>query len=340
MQNNKIRLGLVLVIVTLFVGTSIIPIVISEKVLDKNIITVDDEAGDGDYSSIKEALNNSNPGDTIEVYSGIYYDYGVVIEKDGITLKGISHELGNGNDTGKPVINGEGPNYIIMVDKTQNVTISDFRMKNEDCELYVVIQEAVGCVLSDIDIIHENISDLPSYNDVSYSLGGCIECCYYSKYCKIVNNSISQINSRSGIFITSTCKYLTISNNIISNAEAGITFYGDYSNITDNKIIRCKNNGIDIRDSKHNTISYNTIDGNLVGLNLSFSRWNKIENNKFIDNQKHAQFFQGGFGANGFPGFNQWDNNYWGQPRILPYLIHGFIFKSVHWFNIDWHPAR
>jgi hypothetical protein len=39
---------------------------------------VDDEPGDADFISIKEAVNSSNPGDTIEVYSGIYYEEGIL----------------------------------------------------------------------------------------------------------------------------------------------------------------------------------------------------------------------------------------------------------------------
>ena len=40
----------------------------------RNTITVDDEPGDADYTSLKEAINNANTGDTIEVYSGIYIE--------------------------------------------------------------------------------------------------------------------------------------------------------------------------------------------------------------------------------------------------------------------------
>ena len=54
-------------VVFFFIGTSIVPSIQSEVLSEKTIITVDDEPGDTDFTSIKEALNYSSPGDTIEV---------------------------------------------------------------------------------------------------------------------------------------------------------------------------------------------------------------------------------------------------------------------------------
>jgi len=339
MRNCSFRKIMVFGTILLCVWLNIIPIGISEKVDEIRIITVDDEVGDGDYTSIKEALNISNPGDTIEVYSGIFYDNDMVIQKDRVTLKGISHELGNGSDIGMPIIYGTGSHYILMVDNAQNVTISGFCMKNDEYDLYIVLQDAIGCIISDNSINDETTGNHPFDHNIRNSLGGCIECCYYSKDCKIVNNTIRQNHNRSGIFITSTCEYFMISDNVISDADIGILFYGKYSIIMRNRISGCKNYGITLLSSRYNTVSYNNLTDNPVGVNLSFSQWNKIEMNNFIDNQDHAQFFQGGFG-DGFPGFNRWNNNYWGQPRMVPYLIQGYIFRSFHWCNIDWHPAQ
>ena len=68
------------------------------------IITVDDEPGDADFTSIKEAVNSSIPGDTIEVYSGTYLEQGIHIVKDNITLLGISHERGVCDDGAKTLL--------------------------------------------------------------------------------------------------------------------------------------------------------------------------------------------------------------------------------------------
>ena len=60
---------LVVTVILLLIILSVIHPVVSRPSIG-NIITVDNE-GDGDYTSIKEAVNNANPGDTIEVYSGL-----------------------------------------------------------------------------------------------------------------------------------------------------------------------------------------------------------------------------------------------------------------------------
>lgn len=64
-------------------------------------IYVDDE-GDGDYTSIQDAVNNAVNGSTIYVYSG-QYNESIVLSKK-INLIGIENELDSGDDTGKPII--------------------------------------------------------------------------------------------------------------------------------------------------------------------------------------------------------------------------------------------
>ena len=39
---------------------------------ESNQTWIVDNEGDGDFKLIQKAINNANPGDTIEVYSGIY----------------------------------------------------------------------------------------------------------------------------------------------------------------------------------------------------------------------------------------------------------------------------
>ena len=63
-----------------------------------------DDEGDGDFVSIQAAINAAKDGDTIEVYSGIYHENLVVNKR--VSLIGIPYELGEGNDEGKPVIEG------------------------------------------------------------------------------------------------------------------------------------------------------------------------------------------------------------------------------------------
>jgi hypothetical protein len=122
-----IRQCLAVGIILLFVGACTIPSVKSEQIRGKTVITVDDEPGDADYTSIKEALDHSVPGDTIEVYSGTYYEDRITVYKRGITIKGISQELAGGNDTGRPIMNTTLHKNIFNV-RSDDVTIMNFVM--------------------------------------------------------------------------------------------------------------------------------------------------------------------------------------------------------------------
>ena len=103
----------------------------SKNFADNKIITVDDEPRDADFTSIKEALNYLSPGDTIEVYSGFYPEQGIHILNDNITLLGISHELGEGDDVGKPFIKGNGSESVIYVEASL-VIVSNLIIENSE----------------------------------------------------------------------------------------------------------------------------------------------------------------------------------------------------------------
>ncbi len=66
-------------VILVLIGTCIIPSIRSERTHDKTLITVDDEPGDADFTSIKEAVNASSSGDSIWVYSGTYFEQGIHI---------------------------------------------------------------------------------------------------------------------------------------------------------------------------------------------------------------------------------------------------------------------
>ena len=227
-------------IIALFICTGITPSVAvdtvkkpSMPISDKTVITVDDE-GDGDYTSIKEALNHSNLGDTIEVYSGTYYEHGIIISDDNITLKGIPYELGTGNDIGKPFIDGRGIDDMIFVE-AKNVIIDGFRIENNGGPkangILALRQGADGCIISNNDIAHTTMSCMwiSSSNN------------------KILNNKISHSSMRQGIVLRDPCSNCLVSGNIISDVEIGIDLWdSNHNTVTGNKISRCREFGIDI----------------------------------------------------------------------------------------------
>lgn len=287
------------------------------------VVIVDDE-GDGDFVRIQDALNYSNPGDTIEVYSGTYYEHGVNMVKESITLQGIPYELGSGHDTGKPFIDGQGIEETILI-KAGNIVIDSFRIENKGPSsngILALYKESYNCVISNNDLF-----------DSSAALIWCA-----GSNTKIFNNNISHNFIRQGIVLYEPGHHNTIISNVISDVVTGILCWNsNHNSITGNKISKCSRFGLDIAGSQYNTVKGNTFEDNTVGVHIYYGVGSWIKNNNLINNQIHAQF------EYGIPPFwvllNRWNGNYWGEPRSSPYPIWGtyFIFP---WVQFDWFPAK
>jgi hypothetical protein len=106
---------------------TIVPVIASANGNLGNVIVVDDE-GDGDYTSIQEAIDSAYPGDIIKVYSGTYDDTrtpdSIIVDKS-VVIEGIAEELGRGDDTGKPVVDGHN-GVKMTIFETDSVTITGF----------------------------------------------------------------------------------------------------------------------------------------------------------------------------------------------------------------------
>jgi hypothetical protein len=150
MKKRFLVVGIVLLFIFMSITPSFAQHIEKSYQPSQGTITVDNE-GDGDYTTIKEALNNANPGDTIEVYSGTYFERGINVEKEGITFQGVSYELGSGNDTGKPFIDGDGQSGVFQFD-AKNITIDNFHIENGGgTAAYTILtltDKANGCIIS------------------------------------------------------------------------------------------------------------------------------------------------------------------------------------------------
>ncbi len=359
-----IQKGLAVAVILLFIGTCIIPSATSELTNSKrltngkNIITVDDEPGDADFTSIKEAVDYSSPGDTIEVYSGTYPEEGIRIVKENITLLGISHELGGGNDTGKPIIKGDGTTYVIKL-IASNVTVSNFIIENSwsDISIYCSCIR-VGTYWPD-ELYNITISDCIISDCIirNSSSGIFVSHMGHMNNIKIINNQISHCN-RYGIYVESvyildevytvTGSFI-ISGNVITDCpEIGIYFWSDLQNVSGNRIKRC-GYGIIIYGDK-NIIYGNDIESCPVGIfdSLVLGHDNIITKNNFKNYSRGVNWWMK------LPFFNilikfrkdnTWKENYWDTwigvgPKIIPGRVVIWEDILVPWFKFDWHPAK
>ena len=380
MQTNPImRKGLAVGIILLFVGIGIIPTSAqnreksSQQQLRGHWLYVGG-SGPGNYTRIQDAINASSDGDTVFVYSGLYYEnivipksirligesknttiieanisyYGFLIflESSNITISGFT--LGF-------YVNTTYYNIIICDDfgNRQNITISNNILRGNNSNGIVLFQ-------CDFCTIAQNNFYL-NYGD-SISL-------YFSKNCVITNNLIKKSQNLTGGIYLNDISNSTVSNNSIMATSSGLMLNGGYNNIISNNYFYntgvaiwgdgSHNNsilsnyidnpvwtnwyssevfGIRMQSNYYDIVKGNTISHCMFGIFLEGSFNNVISMNTFMKNKVHARFYN-----NGFFSRNIWDQNYWGRPRVLPKPIFGIkdIYHRYPGFiEFDWHPAQ
>ena len=341
MEIKLFRKIFVVGIILLFIGTCIIPSATSGLTNYMNIITVDDEPGDAEFTSIKEAVNYSSPGDTIEVYSGTYLEQGIHIVKDNITLLGISHEIGEGDDTGKPFIEGNGTESVIHIEAS-HVIISNFTIENPwskqifACGIFIKV-DYYPFIPRNVTISYCNISNIPHTGIYMYEP--------YSENITIINNHISYCNEN-GIDIDS--QNCIISGNIVTDCgETGILFWSMLPNVSGNIIKRC---GIGIQFGvENNSIIYgNDIESCDVGMQGG-GNGTIITKNNFKNYSEIGMWVVGTVGQR-LIGYkkSRWIGNYWDTwsgvgPKIIPGMRVSWIgrlFFLIPWIDFDWKPAK
>ena len=152
--------------------------------------------------------------------------------------------------------------------------------------------------------------------------------------------------------------YVNLSGFTIRNAEVGIlNFYLPspddvyvffvYGNIITNNIV-----GIGLSGSFKTIIHDNSITHNQLGISFFRADDYEVNNNNFIDNEKHA-YFEYVLYLQFMPRI-KWNGNYWDDWHFrLPRFIKGekvilFVFRPgtvlkntvCYWYNVDWHPAK
>ncbi|MFH1100894.1 MAG: NosD domain-containing protein [Methanobacteriota archaeon] len=240
MKKNAIfNKGVVILVGTLFLITSVIPaLALKEKLLNNNfsprtIIIVDDE-GDGNYRTIHDAIAAAHIGDIINVYSGSYQEQNLLIQKN-ISLIGISHEYGTGDDTGKPVVINENRIYSkVFIIEWNQVTVSGFEItmdrEDEDNTTVAILISSSNSVTISNNLIEDHFYGVHLVD---------------SNTCTITNNEI--LNNRYGLVLsgltTLGSSHNQILNNYIhSNKRRGIYFekgndnFMRNNNLTSNKL--------------------------------------------------------------------------------------------------------
>jgi nitrous oxidase accessory protein len=201
--------------------------------------------GEGNYTSIQEAVRNAQNGDTILVSPGVYRE-NIKVDK-GLTI--LSSTDLSGDMMNRTYVIGAIPAEDVFTIRSNNVTISGF---------YI----AGGPSGMDMD------------REVGISLEGV-------QNCLISNNTL--ILNDIGIGLSNS-HFNHLDNNLIGFGASGIYLTQSNENELSNNVATINNHGIHIDNSTNNTLMGNTVESNEIGILLSTSRMNTLENNFVLRN--------------------------------------------------------
>jgi parallel beta-helix repeat protein len=261
-------------------------------------IYVDDDAPPGGNGSINHPFNKINDGvqlasngDTVFVFSGIYENEYLYIEKS-IKLVGE-----NKNTT---ILNGTFSG-IQIEDRTNGQIINGFTLKNFNFKNItgVMFYNCKNCLISNNIFLGEtyvsdglkisNSSDVLIKNNDFFMIYGGITVKYYSRNIEIKNNYLfGNSESLTGISVGSHSEEITISNNVIENCDCAIGIsHSDNADVFENIIKNCVGFGIYLFDSNNANIEKNQIAGCIDGAFITQkSNDLLISENEISNNQK------------------------------------------------------
>lgn len=300
-MSRKLGVQIITLMFTFLLASTAFPNIVqaAPPIVQRTLIV--DISGNGDFTSINDAINNAEITDIVQIRKGVYNEHDLTIGKK-ISIVG--------EDPINTTINCSG--NIAFTLTSSYVDISNLQIINTG-EFAVTIQtESTGCTITNciINTLNKGVAiDIrSSYNTVS-------DC-----------NLIGFDNSKQGLKIHG-------SNNIVKNCDIQ-----DFSNgvliilnSNNNQIINCNiinnENAIDIRASSND----NTITGNNIYSNL--------QSVKIWDNSNNNIVYLNNFWKNDIDAIdesnNSWDNgvkgNYWDKYRgidsngdgigDIPYII-------------------
>jgi parallel beta-helix repeat protein len=254
-----------------------------EKKLESAVVAAE---GDGDFTSIQEAIDNVQIGGTIFVKNGVYSE--VLNISKPVSLLGEDKHL---TKITCIISNTSVSDSIILID-AGNSSIQGF---NITCKYYS----------SGISGIYVNSSDNLIQNNVinNYHFG--INIHSNSKNNSIFGNIVT--NSRNGIEVSGSENNNISGNYVHLSSVYGIYLYGANNNYLSSNSVTNNNLGIRLTTSHNNILTENSFTNNTAGLKLCCaSRGNIIFNNVFVENQDYNAIDDIS---------NQWDNgeigNYW-----------------------------
>jgi parallel beta-helix repeat protein len=288
-------------------GTLILDTTASSNISDDTLYV--GGSGEGNYTTIQEAINDAVDGDTVFVYaySSPYYE-NVVVNKSIFLI---------GEDKDTTVIDGQqtfDSDVILII--ADFVTIQGFTIKGGR---YSGIQLGkYKGIYSNNNIIEGNIITENSGNGIR------LECSCNT----IISHNTISLNEAQGIFLSGPgecCNNSIIFNTINSNEDGVSLVDGDDGNLIKRNNIINNRYGVTIDISNQNQVLENNIYNNKRDARIAGTLRDLVKDNWLKD--------------------NIFDANYWGRARYLPKpilaicLFYLLFLPPIPLIIFDWNPA-
>jgi nitrous oxidase accessory protein len=274
------------------------------------------------YTTIQEAINAADEGDTIFVRAGTYYEH-LVMDKP-LSLVGENRH----NTT----IDGNGTKIIIHL-KADNINLSGFIIQNgelgilfwysnnNNCTGNAVSNNSYGIYLyysGDNVFTGNTVANSSQYG--IYLVG--------SGYNVFTGNTVAN-SSQYGIYLAGSGRNTFAGNIVSSNNNEGIYLHHSDGNVLSGNIVSNNRDGIHLGDSDGNVLSGNIVSNNRDGIHLYYSRYNVFTGNTVANSSQygislsssshneilHNNFINNIEQSSSVNSVNSWDNgaegNYW-----------------------------
>ncbi len=238
----------------------------------------------GNYTTIQEAINDSQSGDVVYVYNGTYHEH-LIVDKS-ISLIG--------EERNTTIIDGDGSGDVVNV-TSDWVNITGFTVKNsgpDGGDAGIELYHVQNCKVTN------NTVTIDTYGIFLDS----------SANNTIYNDTAS--HDRSGIVLFWSFDNTVIGNTLTPDSTNGIFLYSSENNTIANNTSIDNGYGIYFWFAINNTVAGNNISLSTgTGILLFWSYSNVLYHNNFINNSYHAEDNGVNTWDDGYPsGGNYWDN--------------------------------
>ncbi|MGQ9560205.1 MAG: NosD domain-containing protein [Candidatus Oleimicrobiaceae bacterium] len=272
------------------------------------------------YTSIRSAINGASTGDTVEVQSGIYYEY-VNVDKQ-VILRGID------TGRGRPVVDGGGKDDVITI-SADGVTLEGFEVRNSRSGGWGIWVTSNKNILKN-NTASNNLVGIGLYYSSgntlinNTALSNCLGISLWSCDNNILANNNASLNECDGIALSGASNNTLANITASSNGQFGIALCGLHdgihltpsnNNTLTNNIANSNQDGIYISESSDNTLADNTANSNSrSGLHIASSNNNMLTNNTADSNGYYAVMLS--FSSNNKIYLNNFMNSPW---NVLSY---------------------